>query len=55
MSPLRTYPQGVTCWVDLESGDVQATSAFYAELFGWTVSEVTPSGYQVAQLNRCCP
>ena len=25
MSPLRTYPRGVTCWVDLESGDVQAT------------------------------
>jgi uncharacterized protein len=51
MSPLRTYPQGVTCWVDLESGDVQAARAFYAELFGWTVSEVTPSGYRVAQLN----
>jgi uncharacterized protein len=51
MSPLRTYPQGVTCWVDLESGDVQAACAFYAELFGWTVSEVTPSGYRVAQLN----
>ncbi|HZA30931.1 MAG TPA: VOC family protein [Propionibacteriaceae bacterium] len=51
MNSLRTYPEGVTCWVDLESGDVQAAAAFYGQLFGWTLSEVTPSGYQVAQLN----
>ena len=51
MNSLRTYPEGVTCWVDLESGDVQAAAAFYGQLFGWTLSEVTPSGYQVAQFN----
>lgn len=28
--------QGVPCWLDLSSPDVEATAAFYAKLFGWS-------------------
>ena len=39
---VRTYPAGVPCWVDSEQPDPEAACAFYAELFGWTFSDVTP-------------
>lgn len=55
MTPARTYPAGVTSWVDVEQRDVEATKAFYGGLFGWTFTQATPPGvpfqYVVAQLD----
>jgi uncharacterized protein len=31
-----TYAPGTPCWVDLGTPDVDASKAFYGELFGWT-------------------
>ncbi|HTU29145.1 MAG TPA: VOC family protein [Solirubrobacteraceae bacterium] len=39
---VRTYPTGVPCWVDIEQPDPEAACAFYAELLGWTCTDVTP-------------
>src|SRR3954454_22278501 len=51
----RTYPPGVTCWVDTEQPDLEAATAFYAALFGWTLTDVVPPGagdpYLVATLD----
>jgi uncharacterized protein len=50
----RTYPEGVTCWVDLEVADMKAAIGFYGDLFGWTFIEAEPSSerhYLVAQLD----
>jgi predicted enzyme related to lactoylglutathione lyase len=51
----RTYPEGVTSWVDTEQADLGAALDFYAGLFGWTFSEATPPGvpfrYVIAQLD----
>ena len=47
---LRTYPEGVTCWVDLEADDVDEAAAFYGALFGWTFTEAPTEGrYLIAQ------
>src|SRR4051794_30664429 len=35
------YPPGTPCWLDLNSPDMDASRAFYGELFGWS-SELTP-------------
>ena len=46
----RTYPEGVTCWVDLEAADVDEAAAFYGALFGWTFTEVSAERrYLIAQ------
>ncbi|MFI6478082.1 VOC family protein [Nonomuraea sp. NPDC050663] len=37
MSERQSYEQGVPCWVDLSSTDVEASQAFYGALFGWAV------------------
>ncbi|KRB43667.1 VOC family protein [Terrabacter sp. Root181] len=51
----RTYPEGVTSWVDTEQDDVDAAADFYSGVFGWTFSEATPPGvpfrYLIAQLD----
>ncbi|NYJ08430.1 VOC family protein [Petropleomorpha daqingensis] len=51
----RTYPPGVTCWVDTEQPDVEAAADFYAGLLGWTLTDVVPPGmddtYLVATLD----
>ena len=51
----RTYPEGVTSWVDIEVDDVDAAQAFYGGLFGWTFTQATPPEapvrYLVAQLD----
>ena len=51
----RTYPEGVTSWVDIEVDDVEAAQAFYGGLFGWTFTQATspeaPIRYVVAQLD----
>jgi hypothetical protein len=55
MSEARTYPEGVTSWIDIEHPDVEAAQAFYRGLFGWTFADATPPGaascYVVAKLD----
>ncbi|MGH9246462.1 MAG: VOC family protein [Acidimicrobiales bacterium] len=35
MPERQQYEPGTPCWVDISSGDLDATKAFYAALFGW--------------------
>lgn len=55
MTQARTYPAGVTSWVDVDQQDVEAAKQFYGDLFGWTFTQATPPGipfqYVVAQLD----
>ncbi len=55
MTLQRTYPQGVTSWIDLEQDDVEAATAFYGALLGWTFHDATPPHapvrYVIAQLD----
>jgi predicted enzyme related to lactoylglutathione lyase len=52
--PPRTYPHGVSCWVDTEQPDPEAAAEFYGGLFGWTFENVmppeAPAVYLIAQL-----
>ena len=42
------YSYGTPIWVDLSSPDVDASVAFYCDLFGWAPSEVEQtSGYRM--------
>jgi len=42
------HSPGTPCWVDLSSPDVDASVAFYCDLFGWEASEAEQtSGYQM--------
>ena len=50
MSEQRTYPHGVTCWIDTEQPDLDAASHFYAGLFGWTLTNAMPPGAPGAYL-----
>ena len=38
----RTYPHGVTCWIDVEEPDVDAAQEFYGGLLGWDFTVATP-------------
>jgi uncharacterized protein len=38
----RTYPHGVTCWIDSTQADVDAALRFYGGLFGWDFEEAAP-------------
>ena len=38
----RTYPHGVTCWIDTEQPDVDAAQEFYGGLLGWEFTLATP-------------
>lgn len=55
MAEPRTYPHGVTCWIDTEQPDPQAASRFYGGLFGWTLTDAVPAGapgsYLIATLD----
>jgi hypothetical protein len=55
MAGPRTYPHGVTCWIDTEQPDPQAASRFYGGLFGWTLTDAAPPGapesYLIATLD----
>jgi predicted enzyme related to lactoylglutathione lyase len=44
MGELRTYPHGVTSWIDTEQPDLEAARVFYAGLFGWRMTDATPPG-----------
>ena len=52
---LRTapWPAGVPCWVDITVPDVEASSAFYAAVLGWTVPPAGEhsGGYRVAEVD----
>ena len=51
----RTYPQGVTSWVDIEQADVDRALEFYRAVLGWTFHEAAPPGapfrYVIAQVD----
>ena len=51
----RTYPHGVPCWIDTEQPDVEAATAFYGGIFGWTFEDAMPPGapgrYLIARLD----
>jgi uncharacterized protein len=54
MNEPRTYPEGVTCWVDIAAVDVDEAARFYGVLFGWTFLEAVSSSevrYLIAQLD----
>ncbi|MGH3335550.1 MAG: VOC family protein [Nocardioides sp.] len=55
MTKPRSYPAGVTSWVDIAHEDVGGASAFYGELLGWTFTEDPLPGdadrYLIAQLD----
>jgi predicted enzyme related to lactoylglutathione lyase len=42
------YPAGVPCWIDVLQPDVDATMAFYGELFDWDFEVRTPAGAPTA-------
>jgi predicted enzyme related to lactoylglutathione lyase len=46
------YDDGVPCWVDLMTDDVDQAGAFYHELFGWEIPPGAPEagGYRVAMV-----
>jgi uncharacterized protein len=54
VSEPRTYPHGVTCWIDVAAPDVDAAAAFYGGLLGWTFADAmppdAPTRYVIAQL-----
>lgn len=55
MTEQRTYPHGVTCWIDTGQPDMDAASRFYAGLFGWELTDATPpeapGAYLIATLD----
>ncbi|MET0837208.1 MAG: VOC family protein [Marmoricola sp.] len=54
MTEARTYPTGVTSWIDVEVDHIEAAKDFYGGLFGWTFATATPPGvppYVIAQLD----
>ena len=38
----RTYPHGVSCWIDTVQPDVDAAVEFYSALFGWHFTDAAP-------------
>jgi uncharacterized protein len=42
----RTYPAGVTCWVDTHQPDVDAAADFYGRLLGWAFADAMPADAQ---------
>jgi predicted enzyme related to lactoylglutathione lyase len=55
MPELRTYPEGVPCWIDVEQPDLEAAQAFYSGLFDWNFRDAGPADaaapYVVAELD----
>jgi predicted enzyme related to lactoylglutathione lyase len=49
---IESYEHGVPSWVDLGTPDPDRASAFYSELFGWTIEEGPPEagGYRMCML-----
>ncbi|WP_138757920.1 VOC family protein [Modestobacter altitudinis] len=55
MAGQRSYPHGVTCWIDSEQPDLEAAGRFYRGLFGWTLTDAVPpdapGSYLIATLD----
>jgi uncharacterized protein len=55
MALQKTYPHGVTCWIDTEQPDPAEAARFYSGLFGWTLTDAVPPGapgsYPIATLD----
>lgn len=51
MQIVTKYPDGVFCWVDLTTPDVEGAKAFYSGLFGWETDNHSDSGYYVFRLH----
>jgi predicted enzyme related to lactoylglutathione lyase len=53
MSERTSYAPGTPCWVELGTPDIEATAAFYGDLFGWEIPELPNSaelgGYRRAK------
>jgi predicted enzyme related to lactoylglutathione lyase len=48
MPQRSSYEPGTPCWVDLSTGDVGASTAFYAGLFGWAADPMLdPDGNHI--------
>ncbi|WP_035844855.1 VOC family protein [Kitasatospora azatica] len=52
MPKIASYREGVPCWVDLSTGDVERAMAFYHALFGWEFTDTGEEGghYRLATL-----
>ena len=50
--PTLEYHTGKFVWYDLFTHDLQTTSAFYQELFGWTFTDTVPPNTLVKTINR---
>jgi predicted enzyme related to lactoylglutathione lyase len=52
MTEMTSYAPGTPCWVDLGSPDIDASTDFYGQLFGWEVPESENAeqtgGYRIA-------
>jgi predicted enzyme related to lactoylglutathione lyase len=51
MSERTSYTPGTPSWVELGTPDVEATAAFYGDLFGWEIPE-QPSSAQLGGYRR---
>ena len=40
MAEFTSYRHGTPCWVDVTSGDMGVTNAFYGGLFGWSAEDM---------------
>jgi hypothetical protein len=52
MGERSSYPPGTFCWVDLASNDVEAATAFYGELFGWSARSDASAGMPYTTFHR---
>ena len=52
MPSIESYVPGTPSWADLASPDVDASVAFYGDLFGWVAPELPPEagGYRMFEL-----
>lgn len=51
MTQQRTYPEGVTSWIDVEHPDLAVAREFYGGLFGWQFVDAGGGAYVIAQLD----
>lgn len=51
METQRTYPEGVTSWIDVEHPDLAVAREFYGGLLGWQFVEAGGGAYVVAQVD----
>ena len=54
MTEFTSYAEGIPCWVDVTSPDLDRSIEFYRGLFGWTADRATQpeaGGYTLFSLN----